>query len=551
MGWYTCRVTRLLLGPLLRHVGPTDATIWVETDAPGEVRILDAVEPTWTVGGHHYALVEITGLEPGTSTPYEVLLDGDRVWPLANDDERPPSRIRTVDERRPVTIAFGSCRYASTAAVRDPRFDADALAGLSRWLVDRPENQWPQALIMLGDQVYADETTAGTQDRIRQRRDITEGAKEQVADFEEYTWLYHESWTDPDVRWLLSTVPSSMIFDDHDVRDDWNTSQSWRRDMAELPWWRERILGALTSYWVYQHLGNLGPTELARDELYQQVRTAGGDAEPLLRAFAQAADAEADGGKGARWSYRRDFGPVRLLVIDSRCGRILAGRRSMIGPDEFDWITDQVSGDYRHLLIGTSLPWLLAPALHDIEAWNEMLCAGRRGRLIARMSEKLRRAADLEHWAAFGASFEKLSALIGAVGRGEYTDDAPAPSTVCVLSGDVHHVYIAAASMPGGSRSAVYQLTCSPLHNRVPPAMRLAFRAGWSSVAERSVRMLIGAIARVPRPTVRWHRMVGPLFGNAVMSLTLDGPRAHIRLDQAGPRGDRPGLREIVRLRLA
>ena len=81
--------------------------------------------------------------------------------------------------------------------------------------------------------------------------------------------------------------------------------------------------------------------------------------------------------------------------------------------------------------------------------------------------------------------------------------------------------------------------------------MKLAFRAGWSSVAERSVRMLIGAIARVPRPTVRWQRIAGPLFGNAVMSLTLDGPRAHVRLDQAGPRRDRPGLREIVRLRLA
>ncbi|HEY5877823.1 MAG TPA: alkaline phosphatase D family protein [Nakamurella sp.] len=542
-------MTRLLLGPLLRHVGPTDATIWVETDSSCEVRILDASEHTWTVAGHHYALVEITGLEPGTSTRYEVALDGDRVWPPP-EDRRPPPRIRTVDEGGPVTIAFGSCRYASTAAVQDLRYDADALAGLSGQLVDRPEDQWPQALILLGDQVYADETTPATQDRIRRRRDITEGAKEQVADFEEYTWLYHESWTDPDVRWLLSTVPSSMIFDDHDVRDDWNTSHGWRLDMAELPWWPERIVGALTSYWVYQHLGNLGPAELAASELYQRVRTCGEDAEPLLREFAGAADAEADGAKGARWSYRRDFGPVRLLVIDSRCGRVLDGRRAMIGDDEFDWITDQLAGDYRHLLIGTSLPWLMAPALHDIEAWNETLCAGRRGRLVARLSEKLRRAGDLEHWAAFGASFERLTGLIGAVGRGEHGSNG-APSTVCVLSGDVHHAYIAAASLPGGTRSAIYQLTCSPLHNRVPAVMELAFRAGWSSITERSVRALIGTLARIPRPSVRWHRLAGPAFGNEVMSLTLDGPRAHVRLDQAGPRKARPQLREVVRLRLA
>jgi hypothetical protein len=545
-------MTRLLLGPLLRHVGPTDATIWVETDAPCEVAILGATERTWTVHGHHYALVEITGLTPGTSTPYEVALDGESVWP-PSVDRRPPPRIRTMAEHGPVTIAFGSCRYASAAAVRDPRYDADALAALSRRLVDTPEDRWPDALIMLGDQVYADETSPENRERIRRRRDITTGAGDQVADFEEYTWLYHESWTDPDVRWLLSTVPSSMIFDDHDVRDDWNTSHAWRLDMAALPWWPERVVGALTSYWVYQHLGNLGPTELAHDELYQRVRTGGEDAEPLLREFAATADAEADGAKGARWSYRRDLGPVRLLVIDSRCGRVLDGRRSMLGEAEFDWITEQVEGDYDHLLIGTSLPWLLAPALHDIEAWNEELCAGRRGKLIARWSEKLRRAGDLEHWAAFGASFERLTSLIGAVGRGEHrsTGDGAAPATVCVLSGDVHHAYIAAASFPGGTRSAVYQLTCSPLHNRVPPAMKLAFRAGWSSLAERSVRMLVGAIARIPRPPVRWHRVTGPQFGNEVMSLTLDGPRAHVRLDQAGPQEDRPELRQIVRIRLA
>jgi len=543
-------VTRLLLGPVLRHVGATDATIWVETDSPCEVRILGAAERTWTVRGHHYALVEIDGLEPGTSTPYEVRLDGERVWP-APDDDRPAPRIRSVDADRPVTLAFGSCRYASSAAVDDPRYDADALASLSCELVDRPEEQWPQALLMLGDQVYADETSAGTQEKIRRRRNIDQGSKEQVADFEEYTWLYHESWTDPDVRWLLATIPTSMIFDDHDVRDDWNTSHSWRQDMAEQSWWHERIVGALTSYWVYQHLGNLGPAELADNELYQRVRTAGEDVEPLLREFAEAADAEADGAKGARWSYRRDFGPVRLLVIDSRCGRVLDGDRGMIGEAEFGWITDQLSGDYRHLLVGTSLPWLLAPALHDIEAWNEALCAGRRGRLAARLSEGLRRAADLEHWAAFGRSFERLSELIAAVGRGEYGGSGGAPSTICVLSGDVHHAYIAAASMAGGTRSAVYQLTCSPLHNRVPAAMKLAFRAGWSTVAERSVRAIIGTVARIPRPQTRWHRLAGPLFGNDVMSLTLDGPRAHVRLDQAGPDANRPELHEVTRLRLA
>ena len=55
-----------------------------------------------------------------------------------------------------------------------------------------------------------------------------------MADFEEYTRLYWDSWKDPTIRWLLSAVPSAMIFDDHDVHDDWNTSEAWVRKMRTL-----------------------------------------------------------------------------------------------------------------------------------------------------------------------------------------------------------------------------------------------------------------------------------------------------------------------------
>ena len=550
-------MTRLLLGPLLRHVGTTDATIWVETDTPCEVEILGHRERTWTVAGHHYALVAIEGLAPDSSTPYQVRLDGEEVWPPQDSDRRAP-RIRTTPDRGPIRIAFGSCRYATSAAVQgDQQFDADALVCLARSMGGAAPQDWPHALVLLGDQVYADETSPDTQQRIRRRRDISKGSGAQVADYEEYTWLYHESWTDPDVRWLLSTVPSSMIFDDHDVRDDWNTSHSWRMDMQAQPWWHERIVGALSSYWVYQHVGNLSPDQLADDVLYQKVRGHGGDAESLVREFAVAADAEADGAKGARWSFRRDYGPVRLIVIDSRCGRILAqGRRAMIGDAEFDWIEEQLHGDYDHLLIGTSLPWLMPRALHDLESWNEVLCDGRRGERIARWSEKLRRAADLEHWASFRDSFDRLAVTIRDVGRGRYaTAGGPAPASVCVLSGDVHHAYVARASFsggipPGGTDSAVYQLTCSPLHNHVPTPMRLTFQAAWSRIAERSTRAILGVVTKVPPMIMEWSRQVGPYFGDELMTMTIQGRKAVLLLEKAGPVSD-PRLTEISRLTLA
>ncbi|MDT4916504.1 MAG: hypothetical protein QOH89_1204 [Pseudonocardiales bacterium] len=545
---------RLLIGPVLRHVGSTDATVWVETDEPCEVEILGTREHTWTVAGHHYALVILADLTPASVIPYTVQLAGEQAWPpLAGD--RPPSVIRTLDEGRPLRVAFGSCRYGRAAVkLDDDHFDADALACFARRTAAQDMALWPDAILMLGDQVYADETSPATQRRIRTRRDITKGANDpgkEVADFEEYTWLYLESWTDPDVRWLMSTVPSAMIFDDHDVRDDWNTSHEWRKDMQQLDWWSERIIGGLSSYWVYQHLGNLSPDELAKNDLFQHVRSSDGDAEPALREFARMADAEADGGKGARWSYRRDLGRTRVVVVDSRCGRILAdGRRSMVSEEEFAWIEEQTDGDYDHLLLGTSLPWLLPRALHDLEAWNEAM-ADRAGTWRGRFAEKLRRAADLEHWAAFRRSFEALADLLASVARGQRAPAGIAPATVCVLSGDVHHAYAARAHFAEPTDAAVYQLTCSPLHNYVPAAMKVAFRIAWSRVTEWVARRLLRLAGPVPAPSMSWDRMCAPAFGNEIATLLLDGRRAEMVLERSAPADSADELTEVARLQLS
>ena len=544
----------LVIGPLLRHVGEHDATVWVETDQPCTVEVLGHRERTWTVGGHHYALVVVEGLSTGSTTPYDVRLDGEVVWPPAGS-KLPHPRIRTLDPDNPLRVVFGSCRYATPAAVTDDKhFDADALDTYAKRMARLPDERWPDALLLLGDQVYADETSDTVRAKIRDRRDTSVEPFEQVRDFEEYTWLYHEGWSDPDVRWLLSTIPSSMIFDDHDVRDDWNTSALWRREMQQTSWWEERIIGGLSSYWVYQHLGNLAPADLAKLELYQRVRSSGEDCEPMLREFAAAADKEADGRKGAQWSYRRDLGDVRLLVIDSRCGRVLeSGDRSMVSDAEFRWIEEQVEGPYDHLLIGTSLPWLLARALHDIESWNEVLADGARGAFVARWAEKLRRAADLEHWAAFRQSFDRLAELFRSVGRGDRAgSEGQPPGTICVLSGDVHHAYAARVRYGDDVQSPVYQLTCSPVHNYVPAAMKVAFRIGWSRAAEACTRFLLSSVARVPKQELYWSKLAGPFYGNEIATLLLDGRSARLVIEKAGrDRSGTPRLTPVVDLPLA
>src|SRR4029079_18582772 len=144
---------------------------------------------------------------------------------------------------------------------------------------------------------------------LRARRDPAEPPGEQVADFEEYTRLYREAWSDPDIRWLLATVPTTMVFDDHDVRDDWNISDAWVQEMRAKPWWDARITGAFMAYYLYQHLGNLAPPQLAEEPMLAALQGEA-DGGERLRGSARMADRESG---AARWAYHRDFGRSRLI----------------------------------------------------------------------------------------------------------------------------------------------------------------------------------------------------------------------------------------------
>ena len=49
--------------------------------------------------------------------------------------------------------------------------------------------------------------------------------------------------------------------------------------MTAQPWWRDRVIGAFASYFVYQHLGNLAPDELGGQFRLPGAPGSGSDAE--------------------------------------------------------------------------------------------------------------------------------------------------------------------------------------------------------------------------------------------------------------------------------
>jgi hypothetical protein len=362
-----------------------------------------------------------------------------------------------------------------------------------------------------------------------------------VTSFEEYTWLYQISWAAPTLRWLFSCVPVAMIFDDHDVIDDWNTSAAWREQTGRVPWWPGRIRGGLMSYWLYQHLGNVAGEEGHDERLLEQIRSAE-DESAVLEDFAHRADRGTAGTEGHRWSYRFDVGPCRVVMIDNRNGRVLdEGRRAMVDDDEWAWIEESLEADVDHLVIGSSLPWLLPPAVHDLEAWDEQVTAGKLGRRAVRWGEWLRQTLDLEHWAAFGRSFRGLGVLLGSIARDQRSGH---PATISVLSGDVHFAYVAEPRWPD-ARGRTYQVVSSPIRQGVPPVEQRVMR----QMLRRPATALGWVLTRLTpqaRAPFNWDLVEGPWFDNNVAMLTYTDQAARLQLYRALlAKGDHPTL-EIV-----
>jgi hypothetical protein len=419
--------------------------------------------------------VVTTGLEPGRTYPYEVRLDGERSWPPANA-EFPPSVIRTLTPGAELDVAFGSCRvalpheppYTLTPDEDERGREWDALYALALRMRNESTARWPDRLLMLGDQVYVDEGSPRVRDSIRARRDTSAPPGLGVQDFEEYAWVYRESWADPVIRWLLSTVPSAMVWDDHDMHDDWNISERW----------------------------------------FDGVRGAS-DAGPLLCEFARRAEHEVE---GTRWSYRRDWGPVRLVMVNSRAGRVLGDtrhrhhehKRAMIDDHEWEWLEQQCTGDVEHLPIGSSLPILV---MHRMARLLEDVAAGRRGQ---------------------------------------------PPATICLLGGDVHHAFLAEVAFRRGThvRSRVVQAVCSPFRNDLDRRERRVVRFA-ASRPGRAIGRALAATARVEDRGIRWRVTDGPYVDNQVATLRIRGSALEVDIDKTVAGDPHPRLERVCRRRLA
>ena len=118
-----------------------------------------------------------------------------------------------------------------------------------------------------------------------------------------------------------------------------------------------------------------------------------------------------------------------------------------------------------------------------------------------------------------------------------------------LLSGDVHHAYIADARPADGQppwQAPVYQAVCSPLRNPLDSNERRAIKLAMTRGAELVGRGLARA-ARVEDEPLTWEIADGPWFDNQVAWLDLDGRRCTFRLERAVGAGEElPRLEQVA-----
>jgi hypothetical protein len=174
--------------------------------------------------------------------------------------------------------------------------------------------------------------------------------------------------------------------------------------------------------------------------------------------------------------------------------------------------------------------------MHHLEAWNEAVCQGAWGKPAAWFGELIRQVLDLEHWSAFRDSFNDLVNMLRSIGSGEHSSGPP-PASIIVLSGDVHHGYLAEIQLKegAGTESSVYQAVSSPSRNPLGLPERLALLSGWTKPGEL-VGKTLARLTGVEAPKVCWRLMhEKPWFDNHISTLEFRGREASLKVEKTTP----------------
>jgi hypothetical protein len=244
------------------------------------------------------------------------------------------------------------------------------------------------------------------------------------------------------VQRLLAHIPTYMIFDDHDVTDDWNLTAQWEQAVYQSPLAKRIIGNSLFAYWLCQGWGN-DPKHFKGD-FWQKVD--GYQQEPT----AEIQDKVIDYLLGfSHWQYTVNTSP-KLVVLDSRTRR-WRSEHSLAEPSGLmDW---EALCELQQELIGHDAILLVSPA--PIFGVKVIETIQRMATLIGKPL-----AVDAENWMAHPGSASTILNIF---------KHPKTPQHFVILSGDVHYSFVYDIELRFSKHSPkIWQITSSGIKNEFP-----------------------------------------------------------------------------------
>lgn len=548
----------ILAGPLLRRCDPQRLVLWLVATRPLALRLtlsadgesrthdLDAATTCLAIGDHaHCHLIDLaleTPLPQETRIAYDLAYrDRQGTWcslrdwgqALAYPGEPLPTLVLRA---RHDALLHGSCRKPHHPS-------ADGLARGDRWLSERHQDAAarPAALILSGDQIYADDVAGpmlaaihaliarlGLYDECLEGTEIATGealyarddtyyhrdallpavasnaalrdkffggkrkpiftsasAENHLITFAEVMAMYLLVWSPtpwqlitlemptldaaegeryrreqrhiddfvaalPQVARLLAHLPTLMIFDDHDITDDWNLTAAWEAAVYGHPFSRRIVGNALLAYLLCQGWGN-DPDGLAAPLAATREWLARRGADGRLDC-ARHGDLITQLLRFTGWGYTLDTQP-RLVVLDTRTRRWRSERKRHRPSGLMDW---EALSEFQQDLLEQSEVIIVSPA----PIFGVKLIEGVQ-RLFTALGKPL--MVDAENWMAHPGSAHTMLNIL----RHSRT-----PQRYVILSGDVHYSFVYAITLRQRRHSPrMWQVTSSGLKNTFPTTL--------------------------------------------------------------------------------
>jgi hypothetical protein len=263
---------------------------------------------------------------------------------------------------------------------------------------------------------------------------------------------------------LMANTSTLMIFDDHEVTDDWNLTQGWMCKVGTSPIGHRVIANALASFWVFQGYGNdpdrmdcPAPAVIV-ETMAQYLAGKHGSVEPYVDLML----------KRMRWSFAFSQVPP-VFCLDTRTGRGAAEVTTIrTGPnDESKEMSDVALMDVAQFealktwlaaLDRGSRPLIVSPV--PLFAFAILETVQRKG---ANWAEWIAFMLDNEGWRSNPGNFYRFAEALIAF-KGE---------SLIILSGDLHFGFARQATIKLPTRDIkVLQLTSSAIRNEAPWAVR-------------------------------------------------------------------------------